>query len=83
VATKINAIIILDNDHQFKQDPEYGCMLKKMWEGDLDLEDRKRINTRVIGYNGLELPSMLQGEYKIIQVMNSFSYLPKPSLTHW
>jgi hypothetical protein len=33
-----------------------------MWEGDLDVEDRKRINTRVIGYNGLELPSMLQGE---------------------
>ncbi len=49
-------------------------MLKKMWEGDLDLEDRKRINTRVIGYDGLELPSMLQGEYKIIQIMNNFSY---------
>ena len=38
-------------------------MLKRMWEGDLDVEDRKRINTRVIGYDGLELPSMLQGEY--------------------
>jgi hypothetical protein len=37
-------------------------MLKKMWEGDLDAVDKKRINTRVIGYNGLELPSMLQGE---------------------
>ncbi len=59
---KINAIIILDNDHRFKQDPEYGHILKKMWEGDLDVEDRKRINTRVIGYNRLELPSMLQGE---------------------
>ncbi len=47
-----------------------------MWEGDLDLEDRKRINTRVIGYNGVELPSMLQGEYKIIQNMNNYSYLP-------
>jgi hypothetical protein len=30
---KNNAIIILDNDHQFKQDPEYGRMLKKMWGG--------------------------------------------------
>ena len=55
MATKINAIIILDNDHRFKEDPEYGCMLKRMWEGDLDVEDRKRINTRVIGYDGLEL----------------------------
>ncbi len=51
-------------------------MLKKVWEGDLDLEDRKRINTRVIGYNGLELPSMLQGEYKNIKIMNNYSYLP-------
>jgi hypothetical protein len=59
---KVNAIIILDSYHRFKQDPEYDCMLKKMWEGDLDVEDRKRINTRVIGYDGLELPSMLQGE---------------------
>jgi hypothetical protein len=50
-------------------------MLKKMWEGDLDPEDRKRINTRVIGYNGLQLPSMLQGEYKIIPIQNNFSFL--------
>ncbi len=55
-------------------------MLKKMWEGDLDLEDRKRINTRMIGYNGFELPSMLQGEYKIIQIMNNLSYLPRIKL---
>jgi hypothetical protein len=27
----INAIIILDNDHRFKEDPEYGQMLKRMW----------------------------------------------------
>ena len=59
----INAIIILDNKHHFKEDPEYSKMLKRMWEGDLILEDKQRINTRVIGYDGLELPSMLQGEY--------------------
>jgi hypothetical protein len=49
----IDAIIILDNVHRFKEDPEYGEMLKIMWNGDLSTEDRKRINTRVIGYNGL------------------------------
>ena len=27
---KINAIIILNNEHRFKEDPEYGHMLKKM-----------------------------------------------------
>ncbi len=69
---KINAIIILNNEHHFEKDPEYGCMLKKMWEGDLDPEDRKRINTRVIGFNELELPSMLQGEYQIIPIQNIF-----------
>jgi hypothetical protein len=46
-------------------------MLKRMWEDDLTLEDKQRINTRVIGNNGLELPSMLQGKCKIIQVQNN------------
>ncbi len=36
----IDAIIILDNDHRFKEDPEYGQMLKRMWNGDLTTEDR-------------------------------------------
>ncbi len=57
-----NAIIILDNEHRFKEDPEYGKILKRMWEGYLTLEDKQIINTRVIGDNGLELPSMLQGK---------------------
>jgi hypothetical protein len=61
----INAVIILDNDLQFKEDPKYGQMLKRMWSGDLSKEDCKRINTRVIGYNGLELPTEFEGEQKI------------------
>ena len=59
----INAIIILDNDHRFKEDPEYGQMLKRMWIGDLTTEDCKRINSRVIGYNGLQLPSNIEGKF--------------------
>jgi hypothetical protein len=60
----INAIIILDNVHCFKEDPEYGGMLnmRRMWNGNLSTEDCKRINTRVIGYNGLQLPSHVEGE---------------------
>ncbi len=64
----INAVIILDNEHCFKEDPEYGQMLKRMWSGDLRKEDRKRINTRVLGTNGLELPSELEGK----QIRNIF-----------
>ncbi len=37
----INKIIILDNNHHFKEDPEYGQMLKRMWNGDLSTEDNK------------------------------------------
>jgi hypothetical protein len=59
----INAIIILDNDHCFKEDPLYGQMLKRMWNGELSIEDRKRINTRVIGYDGLKIPDKLEGEF--------------------
>jgi hypothetical protein len=58
----INAIIIVDNLHCFKEDPEYGEILKRMWNGDLSTEDRKRINTRVIGYNSLQLPSHVESE---------------------
>ncbi len=53
-------VIILDNDHCFKEDLEYGKMLKRMWNGDLTIEDKKQINTRVIGYQGLKLPTSFE-----------------------
>jgi hypothetical protein len=48
----INAVIILDNQHCFKEDSECGQMLKRMRSG--DKEDQIRINTRVLGTNGLD-----------------------------
>jgi hypothetical protein len=58
----INVVIILNNEHCFKDDTQYGQMLKRMWSGDLSKEDRKKINNRVIGYNGLRLPSVFEGK---------------------
>ena len=58
----INAVIISDNDHRFKEDPEYGQMLKRMWSGDLTKDDRMRINSRVLGTSGLELPPDIEGK---------------------
>ena len=58
----INTIIILDNNHRFKEDPEYGELLKRMWNGDLTRQDRELINTRVIGKNGLTLPPSFKGK---------------------
>jgi hypothetical protein len=51
----------LDNAHRFKKDPLYGQMLKRMWDGDLTKADREKINSRVIGHNGLSLPSHIEG----------------------
>ena len=58
----INAVIILDNEHRFKEDPEYGQMLKRMWSGDLTKDDRMRINSRVLGTSGLQLPPDIEGK---------------------
>jgi hypothetical protein len=56
----IIVVIILNNEHRFKDDPQYGQMLKRMWSGDLSKEDCKKINNRVIGYNGLKLPPVFE-----------------------
>jgi hypothetical protein len=53
--------LYIPDEHCFKEDPDYGNMLKRMWNGDLTTKDQKRINTRAIGYKGLKLPSMLEG----------------------
>jgi hypothetical protein len=58
----INAVIILDNEHHFKEDPEYHQMQKRMWSGDFTKEDCERINTRVLDTNHLELPPELEGK---------------------
>jgi hypothetical protein len=57
----LNTVIFLDNAHRFKDDPEYGKMLKQMWFDDLPKKYRQRINTRVIGKDGLKLPQSLEG----------------------
>jgi hypothetical protein len=40
-------------------------MLKRMWSGDSTKEDQMRINTRVCGTNGLELPPECEGKQRI------------------
>ncbi len=37
----INAITFLDKEHCFKDVPDYGHMLKRMWNSDLTTEDQK------------------------------------------
>jgi hypothetical protein len=36
-------MIILDNKHRFKDDPEYGQLLTNFWKGDLSEQERETI----------------------------------------
>jgi hypothetical protein len=49
-----------------------------MWSGDLSKDDRKRINSRVLGTNSLELPPDFKGK----QIQTKFSRMEKSVLTH-
>jgi hypothetical protein len=80
----INVVIILNNEHRFKDDPRYGQMPKRMWTGDLSKEDCQVINSRVIGYNGLQLPPVFKGKrfenilYQCIQKnLNNNYFIPE------
>lgn len=53
--TAINVVIILDNSHRFKDDPEYGAILKRMWNGTFTKCDCDTINQRIIGQS-VKLP---------------------------
>ena len=41
-----------------------------MWNGDSTTEDCKRINSRVVGYNGLELPSYIEDGFSKRNIQN-------------
>ena len=52
----LNGIIILQNEHRFKNDPIFGKLLSDFWAGDLTLEQRLLINSRVVGSRGINMP---------------------------
>ncbi len=62
----LNVVIIFNNEHCFKEDPEHGQTLTRMWSGDLFKEDCQKKNTRVIGYKGLTLPATSEGKQSVI-----------------
>jgi hypothetical protein len=53
--SSINTANILNNSHQFKDYPEYGLILKRMWDGKLSQQDCNIINERLLGHK-LQLP---------------------------
>ena len=57
----LNVAIFLEDSHRFNNDPEYGERLKKLWRGQFDRDDRKYINSRVVGRN-VNLPDVMSGD---------------------
>jgi hypothetical protein len=55
----LNAALILDNKHRFKDDPEFGEMLTDMWFDDLSIEQKEMINERFIADKS-QLPKYLE-----------------------
>ena len=56
----LTGTIILQNEHRFKNDKVWGKILSDFWFGDLSDEQRRIINERVIGVNGLQPPDNLK-----------------------
>jgi hypothetical protein len=54
----LNAALILENKHRFKDDPEFGSMLTDMWFSDLSIEQKELINERFIA-DKTQLPRFL------------------------
>jgi hypothetical protein len=55
----INVAIFLNNSHRFKDDPEFGRRLNKMWRGKFTQEDCDYINQRLLGRGtNVQLPSL-------------------------
>ena len=54
----INVAIVLENSHRFKEDPEYGQILMRIWRGELTEDDREAINSRLVGIRGISLPEI-------------------------
>ncbi len=56
----LTGIIILDNEHRFKDDPEFGKLLKRFWRGELSQRDRNLINKRLVTRPDVDLPFSFQ-----------------------
>ena len=57
----LNSALILQNDHRFKEDPEFGKILTDMWFDDLSIEQKQELNKRVV-MNTTMLPKVLEDD---------------------
>ena len=47
----VNCVIFLENNHRFKDDPEYSKILEQFRTGNIDDSSFDKINSRLVGCN--------------------------------
>ena len=52
----VNCVIFLENNHRFKDDPEYGKILEQFRTGNIEDSTFEKINSRLVGCNGVTIP---------------------------
>jgi hypothetical protein len=57
--TNLNGILILTNQHRFKNDRPYGDMLTSFWENDITKKDRDMIYSRKAEGNKAKIPDTI------------------------
>ena len=53
----INAAVFLEESHRFKEDPDWGEILKRIAKGDADKQDFDKINSRVVDNENVKIPT--------------------------
>ena len=60
--SNLSGMIILENKHRFKDDPEYGQLLTNFWKGDLSEQERETINSREVNGTSVTIPDVLSSD---------------------
>ena len=60
--SSLNGMIILNNNHRFKDDPEYGQLLKNFCKGDLSEQEREIIHSREVNETSVTIPDVLSSD---------------------
>ena len=80
VESSISTAIILNNSHQFKDDPKFGQILKRMWDGKFSQQDCNIINERLIGHKLqlLDFDDDADMAYACWRILREYQYILLP-----
>jgi hypothetical protein len=68
-------MIILENKHRFKDDPEYGQLLTNFWKGDLSEQERETVNAREVNGTSVTILNVLSSDKCVAPVLVCVEYI--------